>query len=70
MNEMATERLYLDATPPNEFSPRGAWVHDLVEMGLLVQVKPVFYVSFGHRPRCDCQIDSCLIELRMVPDGE
>ena len=33
------EQLYRDATPPNEFSPRGAWVHDLVEMGLLVPVE-------------------------------
>ena len=35
-----SEQLYRDATPPNEFSPRGAWVHDLVEMGLLVPVEP------------------------------
>lgn len=31
--------LYRDMTPPNEFSPRGAWVHDLVEMKLLVPVE-------------------------------
>ena len=38
--------------------------------GWVVPVEPMFYVSFGHRPRCECQIDSCLTELRMVPNGD
>ena len=70
---MATEQLYRwDETQVNETSRLLASVlmRDLVNSGGLVPVEPMFYVSFGHRPRCECQIDSCLTELRMVPNGD
>lgn len=35
--------LYLDVAPQGEFSSRGAWVQDLVEMGLLVKVDGPVY---------------------------
>jgi len=48
--------LYLDVAPRGEFSSHGAWVQDLVEMGLLVKVDgPVYRIERAAKVCAPCE---------------